>query len=45
MSPAKAFEMAIEGETYPYTELYPSFRHLAEQEGNAGRLTRQRGVW
>ena len=26
--------MAIEGETYEYTEMYPQFRHLAEQEGN-----------
>ena len=34
MSPAKALEMAIAGETYEYTEMYPQFRHLAEQEGN-----------
>jgi rubrerythrin len=26
--------MAIAGETYEYTEMYPQFRHLAEQEGN-----------
>ena len=26
--------MAIAGETYEYTEMYPKFRHLAEQEGN-----------
>lgn len=25
---------AIAGETYEYTEMYPQFRHLAEQEGN-----------
>lgn len=31
---AKCLELAIEGETYEYTEMYPSFRHLAEQEGN-----------
>ena len=27
-------QLAIEGETYEYTEMYPEFRHLAEQEGN-----------
>jgi rubrerythrin len=34
MTPARALEMAIAGETYEYTEMYPQFRHLAEQEGN-----------
>ena len=34
MSAARALEMAIEGETYEYTEMYPKFRHLAVQEGN-----------
>src|SRR5258705_2920251 len=34
MTPAKALEMAIAGETYEYSEMYPQFRHLAEQEGN-----------
>ncbi len=34
LTPAKALAMAIEGETYEYTEMYPQFRHLAEQEGN-----------
>ena len=34
MTPAKALEMAIEGETYEYTEMYPKFRHLAVEEGN-----------
>ncbi|OFZ72754.1 MAG: rubrerythrin [Betaproteobacteria bacterium RBG_16_64_9] len=34
LTPAKALEMAIAGETYEYTEMYPRFRHLAEQEGN-----------
>lgn len=34
MSPAKALDMAIAGETYEYTEMYPQFRQLAEQEGN-----------
>jgi len=27
-------QMAIDGETYEYTEMYPTFRHLAEQEGH-----------
>ena len=34
LTPSKALEIAIEGETYEYTEMYPQFRHLAEQEGN-----------
>jgi rubrerythrin len=34
MTPKRALEMAIAGETYEYTEMYPNFRHLAEQEGN-----------
>jgi rubrerythrin len=34
MSPARCLEMAIEGETYEYTEMYPSFRHMAVQEGH-----------
>lgn len=34
LTPAKCLELAIEGETYEYTEMYPKFRHLAEQEGN-----------
>ncbi|WP_420475910.1 rubrerythrin family protein [Noviherbaspirillum sp. ST9] len=34
LSPVKALEIAIEGETYEYTEMYPKFRHLAVQEGN-----------
>jgi len=38
MNAARALEMAIEGETYEYTEMYPKFRHLAEQEGNASAV-------
>ena len=34
MTPAKALQIAIDGETYEYTEMYPKFRHLAVQEGN-----------
>ena len=33
LSPAACLEMAIEGETYEYTEMYPSFRRIAEEEG------------
>jgi rubrerythrin len=31
---AKALELAIEGETYEYTEMYPGFQRDAEREGN-----------
>ena len=35
MSAARCLEMAIAGETYEYTEMYPAFRHLAVQENDA----------
>jgi rubrerythrin len=38
MTPAKALQIAIEGETYEYTEMYPAFRKTAEQEGNAAAV-------
>jgi rubrerythrin len=31
----KCLELAIEGETYEYTTMYPEFRRAAEYEGNA----------
>jgi rubrerythrin len=34
LTPQRALELAIEGETYEYTEMYPQFRHLALAEGN-----------
>lgn len=34
MTPAKCLEMAIAGETHEYTEMYPSFRHTAVEEGH-----------
>lgn len=34
LTPAKCLEMAIEGETYEYTEMYPSFRKTAVAESN-----------
>ena len=38
MDPARCLEMAIEGETYEYTEMYPEFRHAAVAEGNAAAV-------
>ncbi len=34
LDPARCLELAIEGETYEYTEMYPSFRHTALEEQN-----------
>lgn len=33
MTPAKCLEVAIAGETYEYTEMYPGFRKTAVDEG------------
>jgi rubrerythrin len=38
LTPARALEIAIEGETHEYTEMYPKFRHLAQQEGDAAAV-------
>ncbi|OGA23709.1 MAG: rubrerythrin [Betaproteobacteria bacterium RIFCSPLOWO2_02_FULL_67_19] len=38
LTPARALEIAIEGETYEYTEMYPKFRHLALEEGNGAAV-------
>ncbi|AXI02751.1 rubrerythrin family protein [Aquirhabdus parva] len=38
MTSAKALQIAIEGETYEYTEMYPQFRHLAIEEGNTAAV-------
>jgi rubrerythrin len=35
MSPARCLEMAIAGETYEYTEMYPKFRATALREGQS----------
>jgi len=32
LDPAKCLQLAIEGETYEYTEMYPAFRHTAVEE-------------
>ena len=38
MTPAKALQIAIDGETYEYTEMYPSFRKTAEEEGKTAAV-------
>jgi len=38
MTPAKALEIAIAGETYEYTEMYPGFRKTAEAEGQSAAV-------
>lgn len=35
MNTARCLEMAIEGETYEYSEMYPGFLKTAQAEGNA----------
>lgn len=35
ITPAKALQIAIDGETYEYSEMYPGFRKTAVEEGNA----------
>jgi len=38
MTPAKCLQMAIAGETYEFTEMYPAFRHAAEAEGHSAAV-------
>ncbi len=38
MTPAKALQIAIDGETYEYTEMYPGFRKTAEAEGHSAAV-------
>lgn len=38
MTPARCLEIAIAGETYEYSEMYPGFRKTAEQEGNGAAV-------
>ena len=38
ITPARALEIAIEGETYEYTEMYPGFRKIAIEEGNTAAV-------
>jgi rubrerythrin len=39
MTTQKCLQMAIEGETYEYTEMYPGFLKTAQQEGNSAATT------
>ena len=43
MTPTKALQIAIDGETYEYTEMYPGFRQTAEAEGNAAAAAEMSG--
>ncbi len=38
LTPAKSLEIAIAGETYEYTEMYPKFRDTAVEEGNTAAI-------
>ena len=38
MTPQRALQFAIDGETYEYTEMYPSFRTAAVAEGHAAAV-------
>lgn len=38
LNPARCLELAIEGETYEYTEMYPKFRHTAVEEQQSGAI-------
>lgn len=38
MTPARALQIAIDGETYEYTEMYPGFRATAQAEGQAAAV-------
>lgn len=38
LTPARMLEIAIAGETYEYTEMYPKFREQAEAENNPAAL-------
>ncbi len=39
MTTERCLKMAIEGETYEYTEMYPGFLKTAQQEGNAAAVS------
>jgi rubrerythrin len=43
MTPARALQIAIDGETYEYTEMYPGFRKTAELEGYAAAVAEMDG--
>lgn len=39
ITPAKALQIAIDGETYEYSEMYPGFRKTAVEEGNLAAVS------
>jgi rubrerythrin len=39
ITPAKALQIAIDGETYEYSEMYPGFRKTAVEEGNTAAIS------
>lgn len=43
ITPARALEIAIEGETWEYSEMYPRFRATAVEEGNAAAVAEMDG--
>ena len=43
LSPARCLEMAIAGETYEYTEMYPGFLKIAQEEGHASTASEING--
>lgn len=43
MTAAKALQIAIDGETYEYTEMYPGFRRTAELEGQTAAVAEMDG--
>lgn len=43
LTPPKALQIAIDGETYEYTEMYPGFRATAEAEGQAAAVAEMNG--
>ena len=38
MTPARCLQMAVDGETYEYTEMYPGFLKTAQMEGNVAAV-------
>ena len=43
LNPVRCLQLAIEGETYEYTEMYPGFLKTAQQEGNAAAVAEMNG--
>ncbi|MBF0247348.1 MAG: rubrerythrin [Alphaproteobacteria bacterium] len=43
LSVERMLELAVEGETYEYSEMYPKFRHLALEEGRMDAVAEMDG--